>query len=90
MTTFKQKLIELEDHGVAVYHHGTPVSSGYYTINGQNFSHNKFHDSPMRSELRNAIKEAYYDLKQKNDDNVVSNMRPGTMFQREYYDSGGG
>ena len=84
MTTFKQALIELEDNGVAVYHHGTPISSGYYTINGQNFSHNKFRDSLMRSELRNAIKEAYDILKKKNDDNVVSNQKPGAMLQQEF------
>ena len=30
----KQALTELENNGVAVYHHGTPTSSAYFTIDG--------------------------------------------------------
>ena len=34
MTTFKQALGELEDNGVAVYHHGTPTRGAYIVIDG--------------------------------------------------------
>ena len=52
MTTFKfkQALAELEDNGIAVYHHGTPISSAYFTINGKTYSYNK-----NRNDLKNRL-----------------------------------
>ena len=71
MTTFKQALDELEDNGVAVYHHGAPTRGSYIEIDGTNYTYNKFES--MSVELRKAVKESYNKLKQNNtNNNVVS------------------
>ena len=63
MTTFKQALDELEDNGVAVYHHRTPTRGSYIEIDGTNYTYNKLES--MSVELRKAVKESYNKLKQK-------------------------
>ena len=71
MTTFKQALDELEDNGVAVYHHRTPTRCSYIEIDGTNYTYNKLES--MSVELRKAVKESYNKLKQNNtNNNVVS------------------
>ena len=69
MTTFKQALDELEDNGVAVYHHGTPTRGAYIVIAGTYYTYNKFES--MSVELRKAVKESYNKLKQNNTNNNV-------------------
>ena len=37
MATFKEALAELQNNGVAVFHHGTPTSKPYVVVDGQSF-----------------------------------------------------
>ena len=69
MTTFKQALDELEDNGVALYHHRTPTRGSYIEIDGTNYTYNKLES--MSVELRKAVKESYTKLKQNNTNNNV-------------------
>ena len=69
MATIKQALAELEGSGFAVYHHGTPVSSAYITIDGTHYDYNNFKDERMSVELRKAINTSYDKFKQLNKNN---------------------
>ena len=83
MTTIKQALAELENNGVVVYHHGTPISSAYLLINGKQYSYNKFRDESMSAGLKHAIKHECGNLKQPSNNNNKG-MSNGTILQQEF------
>ena len=72
-------LAELEDIGVAVYHHGTPISSACFTIDGASYNYNKFDNTPVRFELIHDLKEPYNKSNRQNNNSAVSEVAASNM-----------
>ena len=58
MATFNKALAELQDNGIAAYHHGTPTSKPYVVIDGKRYTYEK-NDSPTSVELKRAILKSF-------------------------------